>query len=231
MSHATQSRPPVATPTRWAGDGLRYFRGALDRAEQGLLLDAIRSVLGEAPLYVPQMPRSGQPMRVRESNCGALGWYTDRDGGYRYVDRHPETGRPWPAMPHAVLELWQRFADYPAPPEAGLINYYDASSKMGLHRDEDEAAADAPVVSISLGDAALFRVGGPERRGPTGSVRLESGDVIVLAGRARHYFHGIDRIYAGSSKLLAESGFPEGGRINLTLRRVTVPPTQPLEKA
>lgn len=102
------------------------------------------------------------------------------------------------------------------PPEACLINLYDAAARMGLHQDRDEAELSVPVVSLSLGDTALFRAGGLTRGGPTRSFRLASGDAMTLGGAGRLAFHGVDRIYPGSSTLLAE-----GGRINLTLRRVT----------
>jgi alkylated DNA repair protein (DNA oxidative demethylase) len=99
-----------------------------------------------------------------------------------------------------------------------LINYYGHSAKMGLHQDRDEADLSAPVVSLSLGDSCLFRAGGDKRSGPTRSFRLNSGDVLVLGDDARLAFHGVDRIYPGTSTLLAE-----GGRINVTMRRVTRP--------
>jgi alkylated DNA repair protein (DNA oxidative demethylase) len=143
---------------------------------------------------------------------------TDKEQGYRYQDVHPETERPWPDMPPKVLELWDELSGYPAPPEACLVNYYEGDARMGLHVDSDEEAWDAPVLSISLGDTALFRIGGPVRSDPTRSVRLASGDVCMLAGPSRRAYHGVDRIMNGTSRLL-----PKGGRINLTLRRVTEP--------
>jgi len=198
-------------------DGLRLLPGHLDRAAQAALATAVEAILATAPPFRPTMPRDGKPFSVRMSNAGPLGWVADR-AGYRYQAMHPETGEGWPPMPAALLTLWQEVAGYPAPPEACLVNLYDAGARMGLHRDQDEAALDAPVLSVSLGDSALFRIGGPARRDPTRSFRLASGDVLLLAGASRHCFHGIDRILPGSSRLL-----PGGGRINLTLRRVTPP--------
>jgi alkylated DNA repair protein (DNA oxidative demethylase) len=163
------------------------------------------------------MPRTGKPFSVRMSNCGVLGWVSD-ETGYRYQPAHPETGRPWPAMPPRLLDAWQALAGYPHPPEACLINLYDAAAKMGLHQDRDEDDLDAPVLSLSLGDTAVFRVGGVARSDRSVSVKLQSGDALSFGGPARLAFHGIDRIIAGSSTLL-----PQGGRINLTLRRVTRP--------
>jgi alkylated DNA repair protein (DNA oxidative demethylase) len=150
-------------------------------------------------------------------NLGPLGWVADRDG-YRYQPRHPESGRPWPPLPASLLDLWQAVAGFPHPPEACLVNLYRAGARMGLHQDRDEADLDAPVVSVSLGDDALFRVGGRNRRDPTRSLTLRSGDVVVLGGEARLAFHGVDRIVPGTSGLV-----PGGGRVNLTLRRVTRP--------
>jgi alkylated DNA repair protein (DNA oxidative demethylase) len=209
--------PPGAVPLGTV-EGAWLYPAYLDRAAQAALLADIRAVLADAPLYTPRVPGTGKAMSVRMSNCGPLGWYTDKARGYRYVDRHPETGRPWPPIPDRVLAIWHDLAGYPANPEACLINYYGPAARMGAHRDQDEDAADVPIVSISLGDTAVFRIGGLKRGGPTASVPLESGAVVVLSGAARDAYHGVDRILAGSSRLI-----PEGGRFNLTLRRVTRP--------
>jgi DNA oxidative demethylase len=195
--------------------GVVYRPGYLDRAAQERLLAALDAVLAEAPLYTPTMPNSGKPMSVRMNNCGPLGWVTDQNG-YRYQPTHPETGAPWPSMPSVLLEAWQELASYPQPPESCLINFYAESARMGLHQDRDEQDFDAPVVSLSLGDTCVFRLGGLRRGDPTRSLRLDSGDVIVFGGPARLVFHGVDRILPSTSTLL-----PQGGRINLTLRRVT----------
>jgi alkylated DNA repair protein (DNA oxidative demethylase) len=195
--------------------GLVIRSGYLDRGEQAALLAALRQIFEIAPLYTPCMPRSGRPMSVRMTNCGPLGWMTDA-GGYRYQPTHPETGAPWPPMPEIALKAWAELADYPHLPEACLINYYAAGAKMGLHQDRDEADFAAPVVSLSLGDTCIFRIGGTRRGDPTHTFRLASGDALVLGGEARLAFHGVDRIVPGTSRLLAE-----GGRINLTMRRVT----------
>jgi alkylated DNA repair protein (DNA oxidative demethylase) len=198
-------------------DGLRIFPAHLDGARVAELLAELRRVMQEAPPFRPTMPGTGAPFSVMMTNAGPLGWLSDR-AGYRYEPRHPETGRPWPPMPATALAVWREVAGYAADPEACLVNIYEAGARMGLHQDRDEVALEAPVVSISLGDTALFRIGSPSRRGPTRSLRLASGDVVVLAGPSRLAFHGIDRILPGTSRLL-----PEGGRINLTLRRVTRP--------
>lgn len=197
--------------------GLRLVPAYLDRPAQEALLAALRAVLAHAPLYTARMPRSGQPLSVRMSNCGPLGWVTD-EAGYRYQPLHPQTGRPWPAMPAILLAAWDALAGYPHAPESCLVNYYGPTAKMGLHQDRDERDFEAPVVSLSLGDSCLFRIGGTKRGDPTRTIRLASGDALVLGGEARLAFHGVDRIIPGTSTLL-----PEGGRINLTLRRVTVP--------
>jgi DNA oxidative demethylase len=197
--------------------GLRFYPGYLGREDQAAMCQAVREVFATAPLFPPRMPKSGRPMSVRMSNCGPLGWVSD-ERGYRYERTHPETGWPWPPMPDAMTAIWNSIAQYADAPEACLINYYDPSAKMGLHQDRDEAVFDAPVVSVSLGDSCLFRIGGPKRGDPTRSFRLNSGDVLVLGGAARLSFHGVDRIYPATSTLLAK-----GGRINLTMRRVTRP--------
>ncbi len=199
-------------------DGFRLWPGLLSRAEQETLRDEVFACLRSGPLYVPRMPKSGQPMRVRMSNLGALGWVTDKEQGYRYQALHPDTVRPWPEIPERLLAIWSELTGYPAPPEACLVNLYEGDARMGLHVDSDEEAWDAPVLSVSLGDTAIFRIGGVVRSDPTRSVRLASGDVCMLGGASRRAYHGVDRILNGTSSLL-----PKGGRLNLTLRRVTVP--------
>ena len=194
--------------------GLLHHPGYLDREAQEKLLADIHAVMRAAPLFTPRMPRTAKPFSVRMTNCGPLGWVSDA-AGYRYQPTHPDTGAPWPPMPDAVRRAWHDLAGYPHPPEACLVNVYEFKARMGLHQDRDEADLEAPVVSLSLGDAGLFRFGGTRRGGPTRSVRLASGDALVLGGPSRLVFHGIDRLIAGTSTLL-----PEGGRINLTLRRV-----------
>lgn len=197
--------------------GLRYFPGRLETDAQRQLVESLRGAVADAPLFTPIMPRTGRPFTVRMTNLGALGWVSDR-AGYRYQPTHPETGRPWPAIPEALLELWREVSGYSHGPEACLVNFYNGGAKMGLHRDEDEEDFAAPVLSVSLGDTAVFRIGGPERGGKTATLKLASGDVLVMGGASRLCYHGIDRVIAGTSTLLRD-----GGRINLTLRRVTKP--------
>jgi alkylated DNA repair protein (DNA oxidative demethylase) len=196
-------------------DGFALHRHYLDRQAQAALLAAIGEVIRAAPLYTPRMPRSGRPFSVQMTNCGELGWVSD-EAGYRYQATHPASGAPWPPIPNIVIAAWRELASYPHLPEACLINFYSPTARMGLHQDRDEQDFAAPVVSLSLGDTCLFRIG-PTRR-DTQSLRLASGDAVVLGGNARLAFHGVDRIMPGTSTLL-----PHGGRINLTLRRVTKP--------
>ena len=197
--------------------GLQYLPGFLDRPAQEVLAEELRKAIAEAPLFTPVMPRTGRLFTVRMTNLGPLGWVSDRSG-YRYQDRHPETARPWPPIPATVLAVWEQVADYPHAPEACLVNHYREGAKMGLHRDADEEDFTAPIVSISLGDTAVFRIGGTEHGGRTETLKLASGDVLVMGGASRLRYHGVDRILTGTSTLLKD-----GGRINLTLRRVTKP--------
>jgi alkylated DNA repair protein (DNA oxidative demethylase) len=196
------------------GPGLVHVPGYLDRAAQQALVEALRAVVQAAPLFTPVMPRTAKPFTVRMTNCGALGWVSDV-AGYRYQPTHPETGAAWPPIPDLLLDAWRDLADYPGLPEACLVNRYAEGARMGLHQDRDEATFDAPVVSLSLGDEAVFRIGGLARGDRTRSIRLASGDAFVFGGPARLVFHGVDRLVPGSSTLLAG-----GGRLNLTLRRV-----------
>ncbi len=192
--------------------GVKLFAGYLDPAAQEALRDDIRGVVARAPLFSPMTPY-GRAMSVRMTSAGSYGWFSD-SSGYRYVTEHP-SGTPWPPIPERVLAIWRGVTGLDRAPESCLINFYDADAKMGLHQDKDEADFSWPVVSISLGDDALFRIGNVERGGSTESVWLSSGDVVVMGGAARLRHHGVDRIRPGSSSLLKDAG-----RINLTLRVV-----------
>jgi len=192
--------------------GFRIFRGALVPRAQSRVLGDILQVIEQAPLFSPMTPY-GRKMSVRMTSAGRLGWYSDRSG-YRYVDRHP-SGTSWPSIPDSVLEIWQVFLPDAPPPDSCLVNYYGEGARMGLHQDRDEGDFSFPVLSVSLGDDALFRMGGTSRRGKTSSIWLKSGEVVVIGGAARLAYHGIDRIRSGSSSLV-----PGGGRVNLTLRVV-----------
>lgn len=192
--------------------GFDLHLGYLDVGAQRGLLQAVRGVVAQAPLFRPETPH-GKRMSVRMTAAGAYGWYSDKKG-YRYVPNHP-AGQPWPEIPQQALDLWRDLTGLERAPECCLVNYYGADAKMGLHQDRDEASMEWPVVSVSLGDDGLFRMGNPTRGGKTESHWLRSGDVVVMGGAARLAYHGVDRIRAGSSKLL-----PKGGRLNLTLRVV-----------
>lgn len=192
--------------------GFGFWPGRLDAAGQAALVGQVLAASEDAPFYTPVTP-GGRPMSVAMTSLGPLGWVTDRTGGYRYQATHPVTGRPWPKMPQALLDLWAELADPDRPPDSCLVNLYRGGARMGLHQDRDEADFSAPVLSVSLGDTAIFRIG-PAEGGSTRSLRLASGDVVALAGEARLARHGIDRVLEGSSRLI-----PGGGRINLTMRR------------
>ncbi len=193
-------------------NGCRVLKGFLDLKAQQMIVADIRRVVETAPLFSPLTPW-GKPMSVGMSSAGKYGWYTDKSG-YRYEAKHPN-GSPWPDIPVSVIEVWSSVVTNLRLPDCCLINYYKKAAKMGLHQDKDEQDFSWPVLSISLGDTGVFRVGGTSRKNPTQSVNLESGDVAILGGNARLAYHGIDRIKFGSSTLL--NG---GGRLNLTLRVV-----------
>jgi alkylated DNA repair protein (DNA oxidative demethylase) len=191
------------------------WREKFSPPQQRGLLDDVMARLTQAPLYRPVMPGTAKAFSAEESNFGSLGWVADKTG-YRYQAVHPVTGAPWPAIPPALLELWDEI-NSPPPPQCCLVNLYRAGAKMGLHQDRDEKDVSAAVIGVSLGDDALFRIGGAAKGGKTISVPLASGDVIAFGGAARLAYHGIDRIKPGTSRLLAG-----GGRLSLTLRRVLV---------
>jgi alkylated DNA repair protein (DNA oxidative demethylase) len=195
-------------------DGFSLFSAALDRQAQASLVQTVLAAVVEAPFHRPVTP-GGRPFSVQMSNLGPLGWVSDR-AGYRYQPTHPVTGKPWPEIPQVLLDLWSAHGGGAEPPTSCLVNLYRGPAKMGLHQDRDEGDLSFPVVSISLGDTAVFRIG-PADGGKTATVRLTSGDICTLAGPARLARHGVDRILEGSSTLV-----PGGGRLNLTLRRAVL---------
>jgi len=201
----------LRTPDIVLGDA-PVWRGWLGAAAQAEMVAALRDVVAAAPLFSPET-RWGKTMSVQMTSAGRYGWFSDRRG-YRYIERHP-SGVDWPEIPEPVLAVWRAVAPEARVPDCCLVNFYRAGAKMGLHQDRDEADFSQPVLSISLGDDALFRIGSTERGGKTQSIWLASGDVMLLTGPSRLAYHGIDRIRGGSSTLLAD-----GGRINLTLRVV-----------
>lgn len=193
--------------------GFEIWKGKLGVAVQTQVIDALRPVLKAAPLFSPDTPY-GKPMSVRMTSAGAVGWYSDKSG-YRYADTHP-TGVEWPAIPAPLMQIWDDVTGLDRKPDCCLINYYGEGARMGMHQDKDEADFSWPVVSVSLGDDGMFRIGNTTRGGKTESIWLNSGDVVVMGGPARLTYHGVDRIRFKSSKLL-----PKGGRINLTFRVVS----------
>jgi len=193
-------------------NGFQLFPTALGAEAQASLVALVMAAADTAPFYRPATP-GGKAMSVLQTSFGPLGWITDRSG-YRYEPNHPQTGTPWPAMPQVLLDIWGRYAGDAAAPDSCLVNLYRGEAKMGLHQDADELDFSVPVLSVSLGDTAVFRLGGEARSDPTRTVRLASGDICLLSGASRRFYHGVDRILAGSSRLV-----PGGGRINLTMRR------------
>ena len=200
--------------------GFAHYPQYFSPEQQDSLISAVRTAAETAPFFQPTMPRTGTPLSVVMSNFGQLGWVTDKTKGYRYEARHPKTNALWPPLPDLLTQLWHDVTDWPDLPEACLINWYRTEggkdgAKMGMHVDSDELALNAPVVSVSVGDPAMFRIGGRSRGGTTQGLKLFSGDVVVLAGEARQCYHGVSKVFYGESALV-----PKGGRINLTMRRV-----------
>jgi alkylated DNA repair protein (DNA oxidative demethylase) len=212
--------------------GVHLHRLHFDEPAQSALLREVESVIARAPLFTPTMPRSGAPFSVRMTNCGPLGWVSDRIGGYRYQPHHPVTGERWPPFPEMLLDAWRELTAYPHPPQACLVNFYGPDARMGLHQDRDEHDFEAPILSISLGADCRFRLGGCKRSDPSRSFVLSSGDALTLGGPARLRFHGVDKLLPEIAPRLGSSLFAEGGRINLTLRRfgsVLSAPVHPAE--
>jgi alkylated DNA repair protein (DNA oxidative demethylase) len=198
------------------------LRGFFDRCEQARLVAACDEVAAAAPFITPTMA-DGRPFRVEMTNAGEWGWLSDRTG-YRYAREHPETGRPWPPPPEALIDA-ARAAVRAAlgtvsagryRPQCFLINRYAAGrGRLGLHRDQDERDRTQPIVTLSLGADAIFLAGGATRKSPVARIALASGDVVVMAGPSRMAYHGIDRVLAMPAAPTAA-----GGRLSVTMRRV-----------
>jgi alkylated DNA repair protein (DNA oxidative demethylase) len=207
---------PTPEPAQKAlAPGAVLLRGFAREAGDGLLA-VLDEVLAAAPLRHLITP-GGHTMSVGMSNCGALGWVSDRRG-YRYTKTDPLSGQPWPAMPKLLRELAQRAAAQAGfdnfAPDACLVNQYLPGSKLSLHQDKDENDFSAPIVSVSLGLPAVFLFGTPQRNDRPQRHRLQHGDVVVWGGPARLAFHGVAPLTDGDHALLGRR------RINLTFRRV-----------
>jgi DNA oxidative demethylase len=191
------------------------LRGFAD-SDAPALVEQVARIAQQAAFRHLVVP-GGHTMSVAMTNCGRVGWLSDRTG-YRYDPVDPDTGAQWPAMPPAFLDLAVRaaveagFAGYD--PDACLINRYVAGAKLSLHQDRDEKDAWAPIVSVSLGLPATFLWGGKRRSDPVRRLRLESGDVVVWGGPARFVYHGVSPLKAGDHPLTGAT------RINLTFRKV-----------
>ncbi|MCA1325455.1 DNA oxidative demethylase AlkB [Herbaspirillum sp. alder98] len=196
-------------------DGAQLLQAFIAPDQAQLLMHAIENVLAQSPLRQMVTP-GGFKMSVSMSNCGELGWVTDRRG-YRYQAEDPLSSQPWPPMPPLFATLAARaaqaagFDDFA--PDACLINRYAPGARMSLHQDRDEQDMRQPIVSVSLGLPATFLFGGSERRDRPQRLRLESGDVVVWGGPARLLFHGIEPLPAGVHALTGAC------RYNLTMRR------------
>lgn len=192
--------------------GMTHLPGYVDT---GVLRPVIDTILSSSPLRRMET-RRGHFMSVATSNCGSLGWVSDRQG-YRYVTIDPLVGQPWPAMPDVLCKIAQQAAEETGfsgfTPDSCLINYYVPGTQMGAHQDKDEKDFSAPIVSLSMGIDARFFVLGAERRGTSTSVDLSDGDVVVFGGASRLYFHGVRKLKVSSHETFGAS------RWNLTFRK------------
>jgi alkylated DNA repair protein (DNA oxidative demethylase) len=208
------SASELQPPRQQLADGAVLLRGLAAR-HQSELVAALCDVVAAAPFRHMTTP-GGHQMSVAMTNCGSVGWVTDRTG-YRYDRNDPETARPWPAMPLSFRELAGQAAAGAGfsgfSPDACLINCYRPGARMSLHQDRDEHDFNAPIVSVSLGLPAIFLFGGLKRSDKPQRLRLEHGDVVVWGGPARLAFHGVAPLADGEHGLMGQQ------RINLTFRR------------
>src|SRR5438477_654082 len=196
-------------------EGAVLLRG-LVAAQSSALLELVARVAEGAPFRHLVVP-GGYTMSVAMTNCGRVGWVSDRSG-YRYVPNDPDSGAPWPRMPALFLDVAARAAAAAGferyDPDACLINRYVPGAKLGLHQDRDEDDPVAPIVSVSLGLPAVFLWGGKRRADPVRRLRVESGDIAVWGGPARFVYHGVAPLKDGQHPLTGTT------RINLTFRKV-----------
>lgn len=197
--------------------GFFLKRAFLSADEIGLLVLHARAVAHEAPFRTPSMP-NGTPLSVKVTSTGVCGWWSDSRGGYRYVDKHPTTGKPFPPLAPWTEAIAQRALSVcglaPMRIDTMLINFYDDGAKLGMHVDNTEDDKDAPIVSLSIGADAVFSMGGDNRSGPYEDHVVSTGDLIVQSGEARSSYHGI-------KKLLPTLISPlKTGRLNFTFRKV-----------
>jgi DNA oxidative demethylase len=195
-------------------EGAVLLRGLAKPVDADLLAD-LRAIVDQAPFRHMLTP-GGHWMSVAMTNCGGLGWVTDRSG-YRYDANDPETGKPWPAMPPSFRKLAGQAAGRAGfggfSPDACLINRYQPGARMSLHQDRDEDDFAAPIVSVSLGLPTIFLFGGLKRSDKPRRFRLQHGDIAVWGGPARLRFHGVAPLADGEHALLGRE------RINLTFRK------------
>lgn len=185
------------------------------RPMETALIEAVKAIVARAPFRHLITP-GGHRMSVAMTNCGRVGWVSDRTG-YRYDGIDPDSGLAWPSMPEAFADLALRaaakagFTDFR--PDACLINCYEPGAKLSLHQDKDELDFNAPIVSVSLGLPATFLFGGMNRNDKTARYRLVHGDVVAWGGPARLAYHGVMPLADGHHPLLGSQ------RINLTFRK------------
>jgi alkylated DNA repair protein (DNA oxidative demethylase) len=206
---------PDLRPSQQAiGEGAALLR-EFAKPFEAELMAALDAIIEQAPFRHMATP-GGHQMSVAMSNCGRVGWVTDRSG-YRYDANDPETGKPWPAMPASFRQLAEQAADRAGfggfSPDACLINRYQPGARMSLHQDRDETDFSAPIVSVSLGLPAIFLFGGLKRSDKPRRFRLEHGDIVVWGGPARLVYHGVAPLADGEHAVLGRQ------RINLTFRK------------
>lgn len=207
--------PDIHTQQIRLGDGAVLLRGFVKDIEKSLVSE-LEEIVAQAPLRHMITP-GGYRMSVAMTNCGSVGWVADRSG-YRYDSLDPETGRTWPALPEAFLDVAREAAAHAGfesfLPDACLINSYEPGTRLSLHQDKNESDINAPIVSVSLGLPAVFLFGGTQRNNRPKRYRLEHGDIAIWGGPARLSFHGIAPITDGHHPILGSK------RINLTFRKV-----------
>lgn len=192
-------------------DGIDYFPNYVGNNVINSILKRIDDIQDKTPFFKPVMPNSNKEFSVKITNFGKYGWVSDKKNGYHYRQDHPISKQRWTPIPEEILDIWHALSKKDLEPDCCLVNHYNLKAKMGLHIDNDEKDFSYPVLSISIGASALFRIGGLKRSDKTKSLKLHHGDVLIMSGKSRLIYHGIDKIYPNSQF---------DYRINLTLRKI-----------
>ena len=199
---------------------MKILSDRLTLSMQKSMAEEISQIVSKSPFFVPRMPRWNKPLGMNITNAGEWGWNADKSG-YSYIKKNPKNKKEWPEIPRIFLDAWKNFSGSLDIPNNMLINLYEKNNaKLGLHQDKDENDLSIPIVSISLGNSAIFNYG--KKKNSLKKVLLTSGSIVVFTPETRLFYHSISKVYKEDSQLFRYFNFPNiprNSRINITLRK------------